>query len=95
MNDMWKYSGVFLVALLMLFPIFASAATLAELQAQLQTLLAQVAALQAQQGNTATPSPASGGVASCPNLSRNLLFGSRGSDVIQLQQFQYMEQIRI
>lgn len=73
-------------------PLFTSAATIAELQAQLTALMAQVAALQSQQ--VAPVAPSSGGQAnvaapttSCLNISRNLSRGMKGSDVTQLQQF--------
>lgn len=61
-------------------------AALQILYAQLAQVQAQLEALQAQQGNTAAPAQ-SASAASCPNLSRNLSRGSRGGDVLQLQQF--------
>lgn len=72
-----------------LFPAFASAASITELQAQLQALTAQIATLQAQgvQGGVVAPQSAPAVSSICLNLPRNLSRGSRGSDVAQLQQF--------
>ena len=64
----------------LILPFLASAATVAELQAQLQALLAQVAALQTQVASTPTAT-------FCPSLTRNLSRGMKGSDVASLQQF--------
>ncbi len=75
---------ILLVLASLVLPSFLSAATIAELQAQLQILMAQFTALQTQ---TQTATAPQGGAASCPNLVRNLFRGSRGSDVTQLQQF--------
>ena len=75
-----------LLTVIMLSPVFVSAATIADLQAQIQALTMQIAALQAQQGAPTGPAPGAG-AAFCPNLSRNLSRGSRGADVMQLQQF--------
>ncbi|HWO07621.1 MAG TPA: peptidoglycan-binding protein [Candidatus Paceibacterota bacterium] len=72
-------SGLTLAALL---PAAVSAATAQELQAQLQVLLQQVQALQAQ---TASASATSGG--QCPHISRTLKQGMSGDDVTRLQQF--------
>ncbi len=55
-----------------------NAQIIAALQAQVQVLLAQLAALQS--GNAGAPSQ-------CPNIARNLSRGSRGADVTELQQF--------
>lgn len=72
-----------LVGLLLLAPLAAGAATTAELQAQAQALLAQVAALQAQySGNVSA-----GAVGACPNLTRSLYRGISGNDVLRLQTF--------
>ncbi len=70
------------IALVVMIPSLGHAATLAELQAQLAALQQQIAILQTQ-----LPQPPAAAAASCPNLSRNLSFGSRGNDVTQLQQF--------
>ncbi len=93
----------FLAAISLALPGFASAqASNADLQAQAQALLQQVAALQAQlaaQGGTVTNSTAvnagavtatqNGSVNSsaCPNIGRVLKRGSSGDDVTRLQQF--------
>ena len=60
----------------------AQAATTAELQAQINSLLAQIAALQAQiSGGTVANS-------ACPyTWTRPLTMGSAGADVLKLQQF--------
>lgn len=72
--------------LFLVVPGFSSAATVAELQAQLQVLMAQLSALQSRQ--TTPVAPQSGAtLSSCPNLTRNLSRGSRGDDVAQLQRF--------
>ncbi len=89
------FAGVVVVILL---PYLASAATIAELQAQLTALMAQVAALQAQTNTVTAAAPVSSGAtppASCPSappaggwrITRNLSRGMKGSDVTQLQQF--------
>lgn len=71
-----------LVGLLLLTPLAASAATVAELQAQAAALLVQVQALQAQySGSSAAATGA------CPNLTRSLSRGISGNDVLRLQTF--------
>ena len=57
--------------------------TIDALRAQIQTLIAQIAALKRKVVAPTAPFASS---ASCPNLTRNLSRGSRGSDVISLQQ---------
>ena len=71
--------GMLAIVMTMLFsgPRTASAATVAELQAQVQAILAQIAAMQ---GGTAPG-------ASCFGFSRSLTIGSRGDDVTALQNF--------
>jgi PKD repeat protein len=68
---------------LLAVPFVSSATTLSDLQAQLQSLLSQIQALQSQSSTsisgTATPS--------CPSLSRSLSIGVSGGDVTALQQF--------
>lgn len=82
-----------LITASLLVPVAASAATADELIAQLQVLLAQVRALEAQQagsqgGTTSGPgNPATGGAVACPHVSRTLRFGSSGEDVSRLQRF--------
>ncbi len=60
--------------------ITASAATTAELQAQIAQLLAQISALQAQLGTA-------GSSGSSYTFSKDLTLGSKGTDVKALQQF--------
>jgi len=76
--------GAFLLA-----PFAASAVTVAELQAQAQALLAQVAALQAQYGgNTAgNVTYGTGNASLCPQLGRSVYRGISGPDVLRLQKF--------
>lgn len=78
---------ILLVLTLLVLPSFSSAVTIAELQVQLQVLMAQLTALQSQTQTTTAP-PAGGAASdSCPNLTRNLSRGSRDTDVTKLQQF--------
>lgn len=71
------------IAFSFFIPTLASAATLAELQQQLQSLLSQIETYKAQ-----LPAGEILGVSTqCPNLLRNLSYGSIGSDVTQLQDF--------
>src|SRR3989344_4990492 len=72
-----------LVGMLLLTPLAASAATVAELQAQAQTLLMQLTALQAQYSGNAGAATAG----ACPNLTRSLSRGISGNDVLRLQTF--------
>lgn len=58
---------------------YAHAATQAELQAQIQALLAQIASLQAQIGGSKT--------GSCSVFTRDLTLGVQGNEVTSLQQF--------
>lgn len=62
---------------------------IAQLRAQLESLLLQIASLK-QQGTQATSGTSSGGSTSqttCPLISRSLKLGSTGDDVARLQQF--------
>jgi PKD repeat protein len=82
-------------------PLTSSAATAAELQAQIQALLQQVAALQAQlgtSGTVSTPVQTTGtgqtsavtvttNSPTCPQIGRILYIGATGDDVMRLQQF--------
>lgn len=79
--------GIIAPLVVLCIPFFSYAATIAELQAQLQVLMAQLSVLQSQ--TQITVAPPAGGAASvpCPNLARNLFRGLRGADVTQLQQF--------
>src|SRR3989344_2605214 len=72
----------------LLVPLLANAATVDEIRAQIQSLISQITALQAQLSNlTSDTTTISTPSNSCPNLYRALSRGSRGSDVISLQQF--------
>lgn len=78
--------GSFIISA-MLIPVLASAASADEIRAQIQSLLSQITALQAQLTNLTDESVTTTSSASCPNLYRILSRGSRGSDVISLQSF--------
>ncbi len=65
-------------------PIFAQAATLEDLQAQLKAIVAQIAALQVVPALT---TPSGNTIPSCPNFTRTLGRGMKGNDVTVLQQF--------
>ena len=75
MNRMHKLTTIG-VALLFVLPISASAQTVADLQAQINALLAQLSAAQGVPVSVV-----------CPNLARTLVRGSRGADVTALQTF--------
>ena len=68
-------------------PVFASADTISDLQAQVQALLAQIAALKAQMGTGATGTP----TLSCISLTNNLQVDDTDADnngeVSKLQRF--------
>ena len=89
------FTRLAVVAALIMFPVFASADTNADLAAQAQALLNQVAALQAQLSgqsgvvNTSgsTGSPVVTSSANCPLIGRVLKLGSSGDDVSRLQRF--------
>lgn len=68
-------------------PLAASAATTEEIKAQIQSLLAQIAALQAQLPAPSSAPAATVPDAKCPKLYRTLARGSRGSDVSELQAY--------
>lgn len=71
-------------------PMITSAATAAELQAQAEALLQQVAALQSQlgtQGGTTASGTGTVSSANCPLIGRVLKRGSSGDDVSRLQKF--------
>lgn len=80
-----------LITGLLLMPFAASALTSAELNTQINDLLAKIQLLQQQigtQGSATTPTttvPAAAG--SCPRIGRVLKLGSSGADVTRLQQF--------
>lgn len=80
--------GSFIISALLIAPVLASAATADEIRAQIQSLLSQITALQAQLDNlTSDTSVTTTTSASCPNLYRPLYRGVRGNDVVSLQQF--------
>jgi peptidoglycan hydrolase-like protein with peptidoglycan-binding domain len=68
-------------------PGLASAQSASDIQAQIQSLLSQISALQAQLSNLPISTTITTSSDSCPNLYRMLSRGSRGSDVIALQKF--------
>lgn len=70
-------------------PLVSSAATVSDLQTQIQSLLSQIQTLQSQGGASVSGTAiiASPLMPSCPSLSRSLSIGARGSDVTALQQF--------
>lgn len=75
------------IVFLLLAPI-AHAQTSTSLQAELNALLAQLAALQAQLGSApATTLPTTHASSVCPQLSRALRMGMSGEDVSALQTF--------
>ena len=73
-------------------PFITSAATLNDLQAQLQSVLSQIASFQVQGSASSAIGVNSGTsltgtvVSSCPSFVRSLSVGSTGSDVMALQQ---------
>jgi peptidoglycan hydrolase-like protein with peptidoglycan-binding domain len=94
---MKKFLSTLSIIGMMIMPLSASAQTvdINSLIAQTQALIAQINALQAQQGYTSSTAPATT-VASnagtmtagiCPSLSRPLGMGASGNDVSSLQQF--------
>lgn len=70
---------------LFLVPAATSAQSVEELQARINTLLAQIKTLQ--DTISRTPSAVTSIGAGCPALSRTLSVGSRGTDVTMLQDF--------
>lgn len=85
-------AGALLWGVVALTPI-ASAQTAEQIQAQIQSLLRQVAALQEQLrqlqggGQSTPPTPPTHTSSNCPSLYRALGLGATGEDVRQLQQF--------
>ncbi|OGG57178.1 hypothetical protein A3D71_00140 [Candidatus Kaiserbacteria bacterium RIFCSPHIGHO2_02_FULL_55_20] len=75
--------GLFLLA----SPLDASADQLSDLQAQIQTLLARVAALKAQSSQSTLSAQTKAADTACAKLSKNLSRGMRGDEVKQLQLF--------
>lgn len=72
------FAGFALALFFVVTPVTTQAQTTAELQAMINTLLAQIAALQAQIG---------GGSSSSATFSADLTLGSTGADVTALQQW--------
>ena len=62
------------LAMVVSFALPASAQTVAQLQAQIQALMAQISTLQ-------------GGVSVSATFTQNLTLGSRGTEVVALQQY--------
>jgi peptidoglycan hydrolase-like protein with peptidoglycan-binding domain len=92
-NNRMRIGMYAVLALLIVLPFATRAQTAAELQAQLDALLAQVAALQQLQTmlptasvSAAMPAPALTQTA-CPSFTRILQKGMEGSDVMALQTF--------
>jgi peptidoglycan hydrolase-like protein with peptidoglycan-binding domain len=78
----------FAVVALIAFPFFAGAVTVDELRAQVAELLARIAALQQQIGDTDTvTTTTTPSATACPQLGKSLKLGSTGEDVRRLQQF--------
>ncbi|HMO78310.1 MAG TPA: hypothetical protein PKA42_01400 [Candidatus Paceibacterota bacterium] len=83
-------AAVAFVAVAMIFTMFAPAAqaqSTEDLQTMINTLLAQIAALQAQVGGS-TGAGSTSGASFCPyTWTRDLSSGATGADVMKLQQF--------
>lgn len=71
-------------------PVLASAVTIDELRAQLESLLAQTVMLQQAQVSAALATTTN---VSCPTLSRSLGRGTSGTDVMSLQNFLIAQQL--
>jgi len=88
-KDFASKAAVAFVAVAMIFTMFAPAAraqSTADLQAMINQLLAQIAALQAQSGTGAQTAVGTSSV--CPfTWTRDLNNGATGADVMKLQQF--------
>lgn len=70
------FIALFLALAFILTPVLANAQTIAELQAQVEALMAQIAQLNAQQGNSNTW---------CHTFNTNLSIGMSGNEVSALQ----------
>ncbi|KKW22955.1 MAG: Peptidoglycan-binding domain 1 protein [Candidatus Kaiserbacteria bacterium GW2011_GWA2_52_12] len=76
------------LALAIFLPLAASALTADDIQAQIQSLLAQLAQLQEQLKQLQMPAPVTPPVSRiCPILNRTLARGASGSDVTSLQAY--------
>ena len=73
--------------LLFAAPFASSAATVSDLQAQIQSSLLRIQTLQSQSDASVASPLTLALIPSCPSLSRSLSIGARGSDVTALQQF--------
>src|SRR3989344_1562821 len=83
-----RIAALFVAVLVIGSASSASALSVAEIQAQIQSLLGQIAALGQSAGQT--QSTVVGPVSQqriCMMMYRNLSFGSRGDDVVALQEF--------
>lgn len=94
-NDLYcmhmkRFLSSLAIALLFILPLSVRGETVAELQAELNALLAKIAALQtllqAQQTTPTTPA-VSALTGACPSLYRTLRQGMSGADVSSLQAF--------
>jgi hypothetical protein len=81
------YRSLAVATLVILVPLFSYALTMQELEAQLDALLKQIAAIGVQ---TQVPATTGG---QCPNLGRTLSRGMTGSDVTQCRIFSAVEDI--
>lgn len=78
----------FAAGLLVALPFVAFAATVEELRAQAEALLARVQQMQAQLGGSSSaPAASAANSSSCPLIGRSLKRGATGEDVTRLQQF--------
>lgn len=75
----------FVIAVLLLAPLAASALTVEELQLQIQALVRQIEALQGINQQANQQMIVQGGA--CPTLYRVIQYGSRGEDVASLQRY--------
>ncbi len=84
---MEKYISLGVVVALLISPVFASAQTVSSLQAQLQSLEAEIAALQAQGTASASGSTNTSNSQACVNLTFAGGVGTSGTQVSSLQAY--------
>ena len=84
---MKKYISLWVGATLLISPVLVSAQTVGSLQAQLQTLEAEIAALQSQGTTTASVSGSRTSPQTCINLTFAGGVGTSGSQISSLQTF--------
>ncbi len=84
---MKKYLSLGVGIALLISPIFASAQTVSSLQAEVQSLLGKIAALQAQSTASVSGSANASNSQSCINLTFTGSVGNTGSQVSSLQTF--------